>query len=102
MVKKTKPGSTASVRYDSKAFHVELGKRIRKLRKESGLTIRDLIVLHGFHTTQITRIEKGEGISVPMLLRVAQTYQIPLEDLVAGLGKVVDEDIESRSKTSKD
>lgn len=100
-MKKTKPESTSSVRYDSKAFHVELGKRIRKLRKESGLTIRDLIVDHGFHTTQLTRIEKGEGISVPMLLRVAQAFQVPIETLVAGLGRI-EESVESRSKTSKD
>ncbi len=91
--------SVPVLRYDCKAFYVELGKRIRQLRKEHGLTIRALIVQHGFHTTQIQRIEKGDGISVPMLLRIAQTFQVPLENLVAGLGKV-EESVELRSETS--
>lgn len=96
---KTTNESAPNLRYDCKAFYVELGKRIRQLRKESGLTIRALIVQHGFHTTQIQRIEKGDGISVPMLLRIAQTFQVPLENLIAGLGKV-DGSVESLSETS--
>ncbi|MGI4758178.1 MAG: helix-turn-helix domain-containing protein [Janthinobacterium lividum] len=100
MVKKTNPESVPPLRYDYKVFSVELGKRIRQLRKESGLTLRALIVQHGLHLTQIQRIEKGNGISVPLLLRVAQIFQLPLEDLVADLGKVP-ENIESRSETSK-
>ena len=63
MVENTNPESIP-LRYDYDAFSVELGKRIRKLRKESGLTLRTLIVQHGFHMTQIQRIEKGDGISV--------------------------------------
>ena len=100
MVKETKPESDLALRYDYSVFSVELGKRIRQLRKESGLTLRALIVQHGFHLTQIQRIEKGDGISVPMLLRIAQTFQLPLETLVAGLGKVA-ESVEARTKTSK-
>ncbi len=100
MVKKTNPESIPPVRYDYKLFSVELGKRIKQLRKESGLTLRALIVEHGFHLTQIQRLEKGAGISVPMLLRIAQTFRVSLEDLVAGLGKVP-EGMESRSETSK-
>lgn len=99
MVKSTNPESVP-LRYDYGAFSVELGKRIRKLRKESGLTFRALIVQHGFHVTQIQRIEKGDGISVPLLLRIAQAFQVPVEDLVAGLGKVA-ENVEARSETSK-
>src|ERR1700759_5008024 len=100
MVKKANPESVPPVRYDYKLFSVELGKRIKRLRKESGLTLRALIVEHGFHLTQIQRLEKGAGISVPMLLRIAQTFRVSLEDLVAGLGKV-QEGVESHSETSK-
>ena len=99
-MKKTDPESIPPVRCDYKLFSVELGKRILQLRKESGRTLRALIVQHGFHLTQIQRLEKGTGISVPMLLRIAQTFQVPLEDLVAGLGKAP-EGVESRSETSK-
>lgn len=76
------------LRYDYKVFSAELGKRIRQLRKESGLTLRALIVQHGFHLTQIQRIEKGEGISIPTLLRIAETFQVPMECLVKGVGIV--------------
>ena len=76
------------LRYDYKLFSAELGKRIRQLRKESGLTLRALIVQHGFHLTQIQRIEKGEGISIPTLLRIAETFQVPMEKLLAGVGLV--------------
>ncbi len=100
MAKKPASEGSTPLRYDYKVFSVELGKRIRQLRKESGLTIRALIVQHGFHTTQIQRIEKGDGISVPMLLRVAQTFQLPLEELVADIGKAT-VDVESRSRASK-
>ena len=87
------------LRYDYKQFSAELGKRVRQLRKERGLTLRALVVQHGFHLTQIERIEKGDGISVPTLLRLAETFQIPIEKLIAGLGVV--ESGESRPKPSK-
>src|SRR5580704_4917660 len=92
--------TNSMLRYDYKEFSAALGKRVKQLRKESGLTLRALIVQHGFHLTQIQRIEKGDGISVPMLLRIAQTFQVPFEDLVAGLGKV-EESVETNAETSK-
>jgi transcriptional regulator with XRE-family HTH domain len=80
--------SEPTLRYDYKAFSAELGKKIKQLRKESGLTLRALIVQHDFHLTQIQRIERGEGISVPTLLRIAEVFQIPLDKLVEGVGLV--------------
>jgi transcriptional regulator with XRE-family HTH domain len=47
-----------------------------------------LVQNHGFHLTQIARIERGESFSVPTLLRLAEAFQIPLEELIAGLGMV--------------
>jgi transcriptional regulator with XRE-family HTH domain len=76
------------LRYDYKEFSAGLGKRIRQLRKERGLTLRALVVQYDFHLTQIQRIEKGDGISVPTLLRLAETFQIPVETLIANLGVV--------------
>jgi hypothetical protein len=57
------------------------------------------VVQHGFHLTQIQRIGKGDGLSVPTLLRIAEVFQIPVEELVEGLGLI--ESDESRSKSSK-
>jgi len=47
-----------------------------------------LVQNHGFHLTQIARIERGESFSVPTLLRLAEAFQIPLEELIPGLGIV--------------
>jgi len=71
-----------------------------QLRKERGLTLRSLVAQHGFHLTQIQRIEKGNGVSVPTLLRLAEAFQIPVETLIAGLGLVGH--IEKHSKSSKE
>jgi len=49
------------LRYDYKEFSAALGKRVKQLRKERGLTLRALVIQHGFHLTQIQRIEKGDG-----------------------------------------
>jgi transcriptional regulator with XRE-family HTH domain len=87
------------LRYDYKEFSAALGKRVKQMRKERGLTLRALVVQHGFHLTQIQRIEKGDGVSVPTLLRIAEVFQIPLEKLIDGLGLV--QNIESRTKPSK-
>jgi transcriptional regulator with XRE-family HTH domain len=87
------------LRYDYKEFSVALGKRVKQLRKERGLTLRALVVQHGFHLTQIQRIEKGDGISVPTLLRLAETFQISVDKLITNLGLV--EGSEPRSKSSK-
>jgi hypothetical protein len=45
-------------------------------------------------------MEKGDGISLPTLLRIAETYQVPVERLVAGLG-VLAEGSESTPESSK-
>lgn len=98
--KETSTPSGPTLRYDHKAFAIELGARIRQIRKASGLTLRALQFEHNYHLSQIQRIEKGDGISLPTLLRIAETFQVPVENLVAGIG-LVTESVESHSKTSK-
>ena len=88
------------LRYDYKEFSAALGKRVKQLRKERGLTLRALVIQHGFHLTQIQRIEKGDGLSVPTLLRIAEVFQMPVEKLIAGLGLI--ESDESRSQILKE
>lgn len=91
--------ANSMLRYDYKEFSAALGKRVKQMRKERGLTLRALVVQHGFHLTQIQRIEKGDGISVPTLLRLAETFQISVEKLIVGLGVV--ENGEPRTKSSR-
>lgn len=76
------------MRYDYAQFAIELGRRVKSLRKDRGLTQRDLVVSYGFHLTHLQRIERGKGVSIPTLLRLAEVFQISFEDLVAGLGIV--------------
>jgi hypothetical protein len=45
-----------------------------------------MIVQYGFHSTQVQRIESGIGLSLKTLLLVAQSFQIPVERLVAEIG----------------
>jgi hypothetical protein len=45
------PPTEPLLRYDYRAFSVELGEKIKQLRKDSGLTLRNLIVQHDFHLT---------------------------------------------------
>jgi transcriptional regulator with XRE-family HTH domain len=87
------------LRYDYKEFSAAFGRKVKELRKARGLTLRAMIVEHGFHLTQFQRIEKGEGVSLPTVLRIAEVFQIPLEKLVSGLGLV--DDTEPRPKNSK-
>ncbi len=98
-MKETNTSKGPVLRYDYKAFSAALGSRVKQLRKESGLTFRALVKQHDYHMTQIQRIESGEGVSVPTLLRLAETFQVPVEKLVADLGLV--EGGESVSETSK-
>ncbi len=79
------------LRYDYEQFRIALGQRIKQLRKERKLTHRALVSEHGFHLTQIARIERGEAFSVPTLLRLAETFQVPVDQLIVGIGEVDDE-----------
>ncbi len=87
------------LRYDYQQFRVALGQRIKQLRKERGLTHRALMIQYGFHQTQLSRIERGEGVSVPVLLRLAEALGTPVETLIANLG-VVEPEIQPNA-TSK-
>ena len=80
--------NTPTPRSNYKAFSAALGQRVKQLRKDRGWTLRDMVVTHGFHLNQVSRVESGKGISVPTLLRLAETFQISLAALVAGLREV--------------
>ena len=75
------------MQYSYTKFLTELGFRLKHMRKERGWTLRDMIVLHGVHLTHWQSFEKGKAISVPSLLRVCEIFDMPLETLVAGLGR---------------
>ena len=75
------------MRYRYEDFLRELGAKLRKMRKDQGWTLRQMIVHHGFHLAQWQGFEKGKGISVPTLLRLCDVFNVTLEELVGGIGK---------------
>src|SRR5277367_103101 len=62
-----------------------LGKRIRKLRKERGLTLRQMEIIHGRRDPDWRRLERAGADNIALLLRVARGFKISLSTLLRGL-----------------
>lgn len=75
-------------------FFKALGHRIRTYRTERGYTQEDMISL-GFSLRHWQMMEAGRPITLFTLLRVSEAFQVPLEEIVAGLG----EHLRKRKKT---
>ncbi len=74
------------VEQDYQAFLKALAKRIKKLRNERGLTLRDMVIKHGYHDSQWRRMER-EGVGgVQSLLKIAVVFDISLSTLFDELG----------------
>ena len=72
---------------DYEHFQKALGKRLQKLRKERGFSLRDMTVLHGYADSQWRRMER-EGVGTTQsLLRIARAFQTTIGDLLEGLGQ---------------
>jgi transcriptional regulator with XRE-family HTH domain len=70
--------NTQDVTEEYKAFLTHTAKRIKELRRERGLTLRDMVVVHGYHDSNWRRMER-EGVgSVQSLLRVLKAFGVPL------------------------
>jgi transcriptional regulator with XRE-family HTH domain len=81
---------TQDVAEDYKAFLAYTARRIKQLRRERGLTLRDMVIIHGYHDSNWRRMER-EGVgSVQGLLRIAKAFGVPLATLTAGVGDHVE------------
>ena len=69
------------------AFLKLLGARIKELRKERKLSLRDIVVKHGYQDSQWRNYESGGSLNVRSLLRIAEVLRVSLADLVIGLDK---------------
>lgn len=67
-------------------FFRALGNRVLSYREESGLSQEDM-VFYGFSVRHWQMIEAGRPMTVFTLLRVSDTFQIPLDRLLAGLNQ---------------
>jgi len=63
-----------------------LGGRIKDVRKERGLTVRDMVVGHGYHESQWRRYERGGSLTLPSLFRIAKALSLSIEVLLDGVG----------------
>ena len=49
---------TQDVDQDYEDFLKALAKQIKRMRNERGLTLRDMVVVHGYHDSQWRRMER--------------------------------------------
>ncbi|MFI6291277.1 helix-turn-helix domain-containing protein [Nonomuraea sp. NPDC050790] len=60
-----------------------VGPRLRALRRERGLTLSDLAATTGVSESTLSRLESGQRrATLELLLPLARTYDVPLDDLV--------------------
>jgi transcriptional regulator with XRE-family HTH domain len=72
--------------YDYDSFLVAFGLRVRELRLARGLTVRDMVLQHGYHDSYWRRIEAGsQGMSMRSMLRLADVFDVPVSELVSNV-----------------
>lgn len=71
---------------ETERFFSLLGRRVRALRLECGMTQEDMIE-HGFSLRHFQQIEAGSSINVTTLLRLAEVFRLDPSDLLAGLSE---------------
>ena len=60
-----------------------VGPRLRRVREQRGLTLTDAAQATGISKSTLSRLETGQRRpSLELLLPLAQTYRVPLDDLV--------------------
>jgi len=65
---------------------IELGKKVRRLRNDSGLSQEELADLIGIDRTYIGGIERGErNVSALNLIRIAAALNVEVGDLFPGV-----------------
>ncbi|GAB3764967.1 transcriptional regulator with XRE-family HTH domain [Nocardioides ginsengisegetis] len=61
----------------------QVGPRLRRVREQRGLTLTEVARLTGISKSTLSRLENGQRRpSLELLLPLAQTYRVPLDDLV--------------------
>jgi transcriptional regulator with XRE-family HTH domain len=89
---------TQDVDQDYEEFLKLVAERIKTLRKERGLTLRDMVVTHGYHDSNYRRIEREGAGGIQSLLRICKAFDVKLSALLDGLGEYPKEDIKMIGK----
>ena len=59
-----------------------IGERVRKHRRQKGLSQEQLGAMVGFSQSKISKIENGDWDSLSNLRLIAKALEIPIEELV--------------------
>ncbi len=60
-----------------------VGPRLRRVREQRGVTLTEVARLTGISKSTLSRLENGQRRpSLELLLPLAQTYRVPIDDLV--------------------
>lgn len=71
---------------DDRELLIQFGKNMRKIRTDSGKTLRDVAAVSGVNNSKISKIEKGKiNITVTTLVGLAGGLGVLPEDLVKTL-----------------
>lgn len=78
---------------------MSIGKNIRKIREQKGITQQQLAELVNMHRSNYSKVESGEReLSVTALTKVAKHFGMTLDELVNFKGKVpTEENIEDKT-----
>jgi transcriptional regulator with XRE-family HTH domain len=61
----------------------QVGPRLRRVREQRGITLTEVAHLTGISKSTLSRLEVGQRRpSLELLLPLAQTYRVPIDDLV--------------------
>jgi transcriptional regulator with XRE-family HTH domain len=71
--------------YDSEKFLADLAARIKQLRLERGWTQMQMARDFGYYLSHWQNIESGRKMSLETMLRVANTFDIDLNELIGGI-----------------
>ncbi len=70
-----------------RAFLKALGARIRTVRKSKNFDMRHIMITSGYYDAQWRKYETGGSLNLQSLLKIALTLEIPLRELLDGLGQ---------------
>lgn len=66
--------------------HLAIGQRLRDLRIEKGISLRQFASDHDFHPNVLSRIERGEhNITIGTLFRLGRALDISPAEVLRGL-----------------
>jgi transcriptional regulator with XRE-family HTH domain len=72
--------------FDREAVSVDVGKRLRQLREEHGISMRKLATLSGLSANALSMIERGKtSPSVSTLYKLADALEVPITAFFSGV-----------------